>query len=159
MTSLFITVATAHYYLAIPLILHSHGYLPSDFTTTLSGLSWVVYFTGYTHSFRLWALPFLEFLESKSQNSCSLIYLPAQLINTLIHNHILDGYTYLCLHQRVWLCCQQAWFSWEELGYIPTLLHHHSETEVGFQALWRHQHKTDPLIAHHRDWCGRVGWV
>jgi len=43
MTSLFITVATVHYCLAVPLILHSHKYLPSDFATTSSGLSWGKY--------------------------------------------------------------------------------------------------------------------
>jgi len=47
MTSPFITIAAAHYCLAVPLILHSHGYLPSDFATTSSGLNWGKYLFPY----------------------------------------------------------------------------------------------------------------
>jgi len=89
MTSTFITIATAHYCFAVPLILRSHGYLPSDFTTTSSGQSWgkylflyilvnivltllpvVVYFTGNLSDFtttlsgQSWVMYFTGFTHS-----------------------------------------------------------------------------------------------
>ena len=120
MTSLFITIAAVHYCLAIPLILHSRRYLPSDFTTTSSGLSWgkypflyilvnvvltllpvVVYFTGNLSDFtttlsgQSWVMYFTGFTHSfKPTPTCVPYHAIPHSFNSM---HALDSSPQWCV--------------------------------------------------------------